>query len=139
MLDERQMHPYEGVAQLRALRGAVGELAQLVEHRPRTAAVLGIVRCAGVLFVVGLWRGGRRIMPVRLLPLLLAVVHVVRPLCLLRRVQPAAVVVRAHRMRPGLLPGDGHRRHPRAAFEIFHGAPCSVMTVRDRRRAPCTG
>ncbi|BDM72329.1 hypothetical protein HEK616_58160 [Streptomyces nigrescens] len=83
--------------------------------------------------------GSRRIMPMRLLPLLLALVHVVRPLCLLRRVQPAAVVVYAHRMRPGLLTGDGRTgRHPPAAFEIFHGAPCSVMTVRDRRRAPCT-
>ncbi|GFE22160.1 hypothetical protein Sliba_26130 [Streptomyces nigrescens] len=83
--------------------------------------------------------GGRRIVLMRLLSRLLALLHVVRPLCLLRRIQPAAVVVYAHRMRPGLLLGDGRTgRHPPAAFEIFHGAPCSVMTVRDRRRAPCT-
>lgn len=94
----------------------------------------------GLSWVLGVLVGPGRIMLMRLLPLLLALVHVVRPLCLLRRVQPAAVVIHPHRVRPGLLLGDGHPGcHPRAAFEIFHGAPCSVMTVRDRRRAPCTG
>lgn len=93
----------------------------------------------GMLWFLQLVFGGWRIVLMRLLSRLLALLHVVRPLCLLRRVQPAAVVVHSHRMRPGLLLGDGRTgRHPPAAFEIFHGAPCSVMTVRDRRRAPCT-
>ncbi|GLW16043.1 hypothetical protein Stsp01_27860 [Streptomyces sp. NBRC 13847] len=136
MLDEREVHPHESVAQLRALRGAVGQSAQFVEHRPGAAAV---VRLVGMLVIPQLVCGGRSVVLMLLLPRLLALLHVVRPLCLLRRIQPAAVVGRAHRMRPGLLPGDGGTgRHPPAAFEIFHGAPCSVMTVRDRRRAPCT-
>ncbi len=43
MLDEREVHADQLIAQLRVLRAAVLQLAQLDEHRPRAAAVLRVV------------------------------------------------------------------------------------------------
>ncbi len=94
VLDERQMHPHQAVAQLRVLRGAVLERAQFEEEGARPAAVVRVVvrvrarrtRCAPCA-------GGRRRL---LLGLSLVLAH--RPA---RRPSPSARLVPRHRLGQG--------------------------------------
>lgn len=98
VLDEREVHAHQPVAQLRLLRRAVGKLAQLDEECPRPAAVMWIV-----------------------VPVL---AHLARPLCLrlLHRDRAALGPVRTvHRVRPGLLLRDGcWAHHPGADRLVPH-------------------